>query len=98
MTKNPNKKPSVLEEYPGLRGGAGSTGPELLASGVVGLWADYEDIVDSVAFTRAFKRPDVESSDFYRAQYRELGNLKGKENPVEGSDKAGDESKAGSAV
>ena len=97
MSKNA-KRPSVLEKYPGLRGGTGCTGPELLASGVVGLWADYEEIVDSVAFTRAFERPDVDSSDFYRSQYRELGNLKGKENPIEGSDKAPEKSKAGSAV
>ena len=97
MSKNPNKKPSVLEEYPGLRGGAGTTGPELLASGVVGLWADYDDVVDAVAFTRAFVRPEVDSSDFYRAQYQELRHLKGLDNPVEGSERA-DDAEAGSAV
>jgi hypothetical protein len=34
----------------------GVTGAELLASGLVGLWADREDIADSAGFARELRR------------------------------------------
>jgi hypothetical protein len=34
----------------------GVTGAELLASGLVGLWADREDITDSAGYTRELRQ------------------------------------------